>query len=165
MSTLVELYRAMRLRFGYGFESCDANGPRNVKNTNPAKQSPFFSPTSPFGGQESVLKVPKRGHFRAAICATTKRCESCAQGALGDGRCCGETFVMWNHKGSATAKPATEVSPSYRRADLTNLHLSILFRNKAPWTGYLVKIPPSSGEWEGERGKSWARGGEGSCGK
>ena len=31
---LVALYRAMRLRFGYGFESCDANGLRNVKNTN-----------------------------------------------------------------------------------------------------------------------------------
>ena len=32
-TNLVALYRAMRLRFGYGFESCDANGPRNVKNT------------------------------------------------------------------------------------------------------------------------------------
>ena len=30
---LVALYRAMRLRFGYGFESCDANGPRNVEST------------------------------------------------------------------------------------------------------------------------------------
>ena len=35
--SLVALYRAMRLRFGYGFESCDANGPRNVRNTNVAK--------------------------------------------------------------------------------------------------------------------------------
>ena len=41
---LVALYRAMRLRFGYGFESCDANGPRNVKNTNIAKHRPFFFP-------------------------------------------------------------------------------------------------------------------------
>ena len=31
-TVLVALYRAIRLRFGYGFESCDANGPRNVKN-------------------------------------------------------------------------------------------------------------------------------------
>ena len=37
-------YRAMQLRFGYGFEFCDANGPRNVKNTNPAKQRPDCFP-------------------------------------------------------------------------------------------------------------------------
>ena len=43
---LVALYRAMRLRFGYGFESCDANGPRNVKNTNLAKQRPIVSSTT-----------------------------------------------------------------------------------------------------------------------
>ena len=41
---LVALYRAMWLRFGYGFESCDANGPRNVKNTNLAKHRPVFLP-------------------------------------------------------------------------------------------------------------------------
>ena len=41
---LVALYLAMRLRFGYGFESCDANGPRNVKNTNPAKHRAVFFP-------------------------------------------------------------------------------------------------------------------------
>ena len=41
---LVALYRAMRLRFGYGFESCEANGPRNVKNTNIAKHRPIFFP-------------------------------------------------------------------------------------------------------------------------
>ena len=33
IKTLVALHRAIRLRFGYGFESCVANGPRNVKNT------------------------------------------------------------------------------------------------------------------------------------
>ena len=35
----VALYRAMRLRFGYGFESRNANSPRNVKSTNLAKPS------------------------------------------------------------------------------------------------------------------------------
>ena len=44
LQTLVALYRAMRLRCGYGFESCDANGPRNVKNTNPAKHRAVFFP-------------------------------------------------------------------------------------------------------------------------
>ena len=39
---LVALYHAMRLRFGYGFEWCDANGPRNVKNTNLAKHRPVL---------------------------------------------------------------------------------------------------------------------------
>ena len=33
-----------------------------------------FSPTSPVGSQESVLKVPKQGQIRAAILVTTKRC-------------------------------------------------------------------------------------------
>ena len=41
-SLLVALYHAIRLRLGYGFELCDANGPRNVKNTNLAKQRPLF---------------------------------------------------------------------------------------------------------------------------
>ena len=40
--SLGALYRAIRLRFGYGFESCDANGPRNVKNTNLAKHRAVF---------------------------------------------------------------------------------------------------------------------------
>ena len=39
---LVAMYRAMRLRFGYRFESCDANGLRNIKNQNLGKQRPFF---------------------------------------------------------------------------------------------------------------------------
>ena len=79
------LYRAMRLRFGYGFESCDANGPRNVKNTNLAKHRAvfIFLAILPVGSKESVLKVPKRGQFHAAIRVTTKRCDSCPQGTLG----------------------------------------------------------------------------------
>ena len=32
---------------------------------------------------ESVLSVPKRGQFHAAIRVTIKRCDSCAQEALG----------------------------------------------------------------------------------
>ena len=81
---LVALYRAMRLRFGYGFESCDANGPRNVKNTNIAKHRPIFLPPLLLvGSKELVLKVPKRGPFHAAIRVTRKRCDSCAQVALG----------------------------------------------------------------------------------
>ena len=60
MQILVALYRAMRLRFGYGFESCDANGPRNVKNTNIAKHRPIFLPPLLLvGSKELVLKVPK----------------------------------------------------------------------------------------------------------
>ena len=51
---LVALYRAIRLRFGYGFELCDANGPRDVKNTNLAKHRAIFS--SPF----SLLAVRNR---------------------------------------------------------------------------------------------------------
>ena len=42
--SLLALYRAIRLRFGYGFESCDANDPRNVKNTNLVKQRPTSFP-------------------------------------------------------------------------------------------------------------------------
>ena len=82
--TLVALYRAMRLRFGYGFESCDANGPRNGKNTYLAKHRPvFLPPLLLVGSKELVLKVPKRGQFHAAIRVTRKRCDSCAQVALG----------------------------------------------------------------------------------
>ena len=45
--------------------------------------------------QESVLKLPKRGAFHAAIRVTTRHCDSCAQGGLGrDGRYRGETFEM-----------------------------------------------------------------------
>ena len=86
-ATFAALYCAIRLQFGYGFESCDANGPRNVKSTNLAKQRPVFPPV---GNQESVLKVPKRGQFHS-----------------GDGRYHGETFAMRNRWRSATAKHAT----------------------------------------------------------
>ena len=81
---LVALYRAMRLRCGYGFESCDANGPRNVKNTNIAKHRPIFLPPLLLvGSKELVLKVPIRGQFHTAIRVTRKRCDSCAQAAQG----------------------------------------------------------------------------------
>ena len=39
---LVAMYRAMRLRFGYEVESCDASSMQNVKNRNLAKQRPVF---------------------------------------------------------------------------------------------------------------------------
>ena len=82
--SLVALYRAMRLRFGYGFESCDANGPRNVKNTNVAKHRPIFLPPLLLvDSKELVLKVPQRGQCCAAIPVTRKRCDSCGQVALG----------------------------------------------------------------------------------
>ena len=69
--TLVALYRAIRLQFGYRFESYDANGLRNVKNTNLAKPRPVFLPPLLLVGiKESVLKVPKRGQFHAAIRVT-----------------------------------------------------------------------------------------------
>ena len=84
IASLVALYRAMRLRFGYGFESCGANGPRNVKNTYLAKHRPvFLPPLLLVGSKQLVLKVPKRGQFHAAIRVTRKRCDSCAQVALG----------------------------------------------------------------------------------
>ena len=46
LRVLVALYRVMQLRFGYGFESCEANGPRNIKSTNIAKDRPIFFPHS-----------------------------------------------------------------------------------------------------------------------
>ena len=76
----------MRLRFGYGFESCDANGPRNVKSTYLAKHRPVFLPPLLLlfvGSKELVLKVRKRRQFHAAIRVTFWRCDSCAQVALG----------------------------------------------------------------------------------
>ena len=79
--SLVALYRAMRLRFGYGFESCDANSLRNVKTTSPAKHRPSsLPPLLLLGSKELVLKVPKQWQCHAVIHVTTKRCDSCAQG-------------------------------------------------------------------------------------
>ena len=50
------------LRFGYGFESCEANNlrPKEIK------------------GREAMT-VPKRGKFHAAIRVTPNRCKSCIQ--------------------------------------------------------------------------------------
>ena len=72
--------RAIRVRCGYGFETCDANIPRSVKSTNLAKhRASFFLAILPVGSQELVLKVPKRGQFHAAIRMTRKCCDSYAQ--------------------------------------------------------------------------------------
>ena len=66
--SFVALYRAIPLRFGYGLVSCYANGPRDVKKHKPhSTKAAFFPPLLPVGSQESVLKVPKRGQFHAAI--------------------------------------------------------------------------------------------------
>ena len=71
----------MRLRFGYGFESCDASSLRNVKTTNFAKHRPvFLHPLILVGSKELVLKAPKRGQLDAAIRVTIWRCDSRAQG-------------------------------------------------------------------------------------
>ena len=56
---LVALYRAIRLRFGYRFESCDANGPRNVKNINLGKQRSVFS----FFSSPSLRDAPDTFNF------------------------------------------------------------------------------------------------------
>ena len=61
----------VRLQFGYGFELCDANSPRNVENTNPAKLRPaFLTPLLLVGSKDLVLKVPKQGEFHVAIRVT-----------------------------------------------------------------------------------------------
>ena len=54
---LVALYRAIQLRFGCGFEACDANSPRNIKNTNLVKQKPVSFLFVPKGACRSGLKV------------------------------------------------------------------------------------------------------------
>ena len=73
------------MRFRYGFETCDANGLRNVKNQNLVKQKPVFSPPLLLGGvRHRSSKCLNQGRqFHAAIRVTTKRCDSCVQGALG----------------------------------------------------------------------------------
>ena len=54
-TVLMASHRAIRLRSGHGRESCDANGPRNTKNTNLAKQSPrLLLPLLPVGSLESA---------------------------------------------------------------------------------------------------------------
>ena len=69
----VAMYRMMRLRFGYGFESCDANGPQNVKNLRPCEKElkPVFSTLLPVGSQKIGSNAYKRGQFHAAIRATS----------------------------------------------------------------------------------------------
>ena len=69
----VALYLAIRLRFGYGFESCDAKGPRNVKNKR--NKGPFFPPLLPAGSQTRAISRCNSRH--------NETCDSCAQGALG----------------------------------------------------------------------------------
>ena len=49
----------------------------------PSRGPAIIFPLLHVGSQESVLKVLKRGPFHAAIRTSTKRCDSCAQGALG----------------------------------------------------------------------------------
>ena len=93
---LLAMYRAMRVRFRYGFESCDANSPCNIKNQTLAKQRPVFSPRLPVGSQESVLKGPKQGQSHAAIRLTPKRFDSCVQGALGKQAVWRWNFAMRN---------------------------------------------------------------------
>ena len=51
--SLVALYR-------YGFETCDAKGPRHVQKHKPCETKAALLHV---GSQESVLKVPKRGQF------------------------------------------------------------------------------------------------------
>ena len=63
-----------------GFESCDANGPRNIKNTNHAKHSPVsFTHFSLLAVKNRSWKFLNEGKIHAAM----KRIHSCAQGALG----------------------------------------------------------------------------------
>ena len=58
--------------------------PAKRQKPKPCKAKPrFFFPLLPVGSQESVLKVPKRGQLHTTIRMTPKRCDSCAQGALG----------------------------------------------------------------------------------
>ena len=69
------------MRCGYGFESCDANCPRNVKNTNIAKHRPIFLPPLLLvSSKELVLKVPKRGQFDSCDKKTLRFvCPSCTR--------------------------------------------------------------------------------------
>ena len=95
LRSLVALHRAMRLRFGYGFELCDANGLRDVKSTNLAKHRPVFFPnfsllvvrnwswkclnegnfTLRFVWQfDAAIRVPKEPSERDGIAAKLLRC-------------------------------------------------------------------------------------------
>ena len=81
---LVAMYRAMRLRFAYLFESCDANRPRNAKKPKRCEtKALLFFPLLTDGSQELVLKAPKGGQFHAASRVRPKGCDLYAQSALG----------------------------------------------------------------------------------
>ena len=42
--------------------ACETSKTQTLRN-----KGPVFSPTSPVGSQESVLKLPKRGQFHATV--------------------------------------------------------------------------------------------------
>ena len=60
----------IRLRFGYGFKSCDANGPQNVKNANPAKHTHLCFQAPPSYGSGSY----GLGVFGAPVSVLRDRC-------------------------------------------------------------------------------------------
>ena len=72
---LVAMYRVMRLRFGYRFESSDANGLRNVKDLR--NKTPFF-PLFRLVVRHRLSKCLNEGNFMlqlvwhrsAAICVS-----------------------------------------------------------------------------------------------
>ena len=74
-----------------GIVSCDSAAIRIMRCQRPAKRQKhkpcetkaLLPLLLSVGSSESVLKVPKRGQFHDAIRVTTKRCDSCAQGAPG----------------------------------------------------------------------------------
>ena len=72
--SLVAMYRATRLRFGEGLESCNVNGPRNIRPV-------LFRHFSLLIIRNRSWKCPNEGkQFYTAICVTPKRCDSCALG-------------------------------------------------------------------------------------
>ena len=64
------LYRAMRLRFGYGFRIVRCQRPVKRQKYKPCEtQARFLPPLLLVGSKELVLKAPKQGQFHAAnIC-------------------------------------------------------------------------------------------------
>ena len=77
--------------------------------TKPCFLFPHFLPVC---SQTSVLKVPKRGKFHAAIRVTPKRCDSCAQGAPGRRTASRRNFCdAVSLVRSAMVRPATKLPP------------------------------------------------------
>ena len=64
---------------------CERPGNREEPKSCETEPRLFF-PHLPVFSQESVLQVPKRGQFHAAIRVTLKHCDSCAQGGPGTQR-------------------------------------------------------------------------------